>query len=43
VIDYEQAQARVNAKYDSWQRDFESVWGKVGECNEGDACVYFES
>jgi hypothetical protein len=20
----------------------ESVWGEVGECDEGDACVYFE-
>ena len=31
VIDYEQVQARVNAKYDSWQRDILSRFGvKLG-------------
>ena len=31
VIDYEQVQARVNAKYDSWQRDILSKFGvKLG-------------
>jgi hypothetical protein len=27
IIDYEQVQARVNAKYDSWQRDILSRFG----------------
>lgn len=31
VIDYEQVQARVNAKYDAWQRDILSRFGvKLG-------------
>lgn len=31
VIDYEQVQARVNAKYDTWQRDILSRFGvKLG-------------
>ncbi len=31
VVDYEQVQARVNAKYDSWQRDVLSRFGvKLG-------------
>jgi hypothetical protein len=31
VIDYEQVQARVNAKYDSWRRDILSRFGlKLG-------------
>jgi hypothetical protein len=31
VIDYEQVQSRVNAKYDSWQRDILSRFGsKLG-------------
>jgi len=31
IIDYEQVQARVNAKYDSWQRDILSRFGvKLG-------------
>ena len=31
VVDYEQAQARVNAKYDAWQRDILSRFGvKLG-------------
>jgi hypothetical protein len=31
VIDYEQVQARVNSKYDSWQRDILSQFGvKLG-------------
>jgi hypothetical protein len=31
VVDYEQVQARVNAKYDSWQRDILSRFGvKLG-------------
>jgi hypothetical protein len=31
VIEYEQVQARVNAKYDSWQRDILSKFGvKLG-------------
>jgi hypothetical protein len=32
VIDYEQVQARVNAKYDAWQRDILSRFGvKLGK------------
>lgn len=31
IIDYEQVQARVNAKYDAWQRDILSRFGvKLG-------------
>jgi hypothetical protein len=34
VIDYEQVQAHVNAKYDSWQRDILSRFGvKLGKLN----------
>ncbi|KAL0564429.1 dynein heavy chain, partial [Marasmius crinis-equi] len=36
TVDYEQVQARVNAKNDTWQRD---IWGQV---DEGDAYEYIE-
>ena len=30
AIEYEQAQPRVNAKYDTWQKD---IWSQVERCD----------
>ena len=44
VIDYEQVQARVNAKYDAWQRDILSRFGtQFGEHDGRYAHIYLNA
>ena len=42
LIDYEQVQARMNAKYDAWQSDILSRLESSGKSDEGDACIDFQ-